>query len=218
MTPSEPSRMTRTRVKICGLTRASDVEAAVAAGADAVGFVFYPPSPRAVTPEQARCLCERLPPFVSAVGLFVDADPAVVRATLEQVPLDLLQFHGDEAPEDCAGFGRRWIKAVRMRPDIDLLAEQARYRDAAGLLLDTVEPGRVGGTGQSFDWSRIPATIAGSIVLAGGLDPANVAEAIARVRPYGVDVSGGVEITKGVKDRDRIFAFMQEVRNGDIRR
>ncbi len=210
--------MTRTRVKICGLTRASDVEAAVAAGADAVGFVFYPPSPRAVTPEQARCLCERLPPFVSAVGLFVDADPAVVRATLEQVPLDLLQFHGDEAPEDCAGFGRRWIKAVRMRPDIDLLAEQARYRGAAGLLLDTFEPGRAGGTGQRFDWSRIPAVIAGSIVLAGGLDPANVAEAVACVRPYGVDVSGGVEITKGIKDRDRIFAFMQEVRNGDIRR
>ncbi|WP_132975629.1 phosphoribosylanthranilate isomerase [Thiobaca trueperi] len=210
--------MTRTRVKICGLTRASDVEAAVAAGADAVGFVFYPPSPRAVTPEQARHLCERLPPFVSAVGLFVDADPAVVRATLEQVPLDLLQFHGDEAPEDCAGCGRRWIKAVRMRPDIDLLAEQARYRGAAGLLLDTFEPGRAGGTGQRFDWSRIPAAIAGSIVLAGGLDPANVAEAVVCVRPYGVDVSGGVEITKGIKDRDRIFAFMQEVRNGDIRR
>lgn len=218
MMTSEPSHKPRTRVKICGLTRASDVEAAVAAGADAVGFVFYPPSPRAVTPEQARRLCVSLPPFVSAVGLFVDADPAEVRATLERVPLDLLQFHGDETPEHCAGFGRRWIKAIRMRPGIDLLAEQARYRGSAGLLLDTFEPGRAGGTGQSFDWSRIPAAIAGSIVLAGGLDPANVAEAIVTVRPYGVDVSGGVEITKGVKDHDRIFAFMQEVRNGDTRR
>ncbi len=217
-TSIDPSRMTRTRVKICGLTREYDLDAAVAAGADAVGFVFHPSSPRAVTPEQARLLCDHLPPFVSAVGLFVNATPEMIRATLDRVPLDLLQFHGDEAPEHCASFGRRWIKALRMRPGIDLIAEQARYRGAAGLLLDTFEPGRAGGTGRCFDWDRIPPAVAPAIVLAGGLDPANVAEAIGRVRPYGVDVSGGVEATRGVKDHARIFAFMQGVRDGDTRR
>jgi phosphoribosylanthranilate isomerase len=210
--------MLRTRVKICGLTRESDVDAAVAAGADAVGFVFHPSSPRAVTPEQARRLCERLPPFVSAVGLFVDALRATVMATLEQVPLDHLQFHGCEQPADCTGFGRRWIKALRMHPDIDLGAEQQRYSESAGLLLDTYEAGLAGGTGKRFDWDRIPSALAGSIVLAGGLDPTNVAEAIARVKPYGVDVSGGVEAARGVKDHAKIFAFMQGVRDGDTRR
>jgi phosphoribosylanthranilate isomerase len=210
--------MTRTRVKICGLTRESDLDAAVAAGADAVGFVFHPSSPRAVTPRQARRLCDRLPPFVSAVGLFVDATAGTIRATLDQVPLDLLQFHGDESPEDCARFGRRWIKALRMRPGIDLIAEQARFADAAGLLLDTFEPGRAGGTGQRFDWNRIPPGVAHAIVLAGGLDPTNVAEAIERVRPDGVDVSGGVEAVKGLKDHAKIFAFMQGVNDGDTRR
>ncbi|MFD2112843.1 phosphoribosylanthranilate isomerase [Thiorhodococcus fuscus] len=208
----------RTRVKICGLTRVSDVEAAVAAGADALGFVFYPPSPRAVTPEQAAHLCANLPPFVTAVGLFVDATPEGVRATLDQVPLDLLQFHGDEAPDYCASFGRRWIKALRMRPGIDLMAERARYSDGAGLLLDAYDPARAGGTGQCFDWDRIPPEIASSVVLAGGLDANNVAEAVERVRPYGVDVSGGVEAAKGIKDQDRINAFMQGVRDGDTRR
>ncbi|WP_083827529.1 phosphoribosylanthranilate isomerase [Thiorhodococcus drewsii] len=208
----------RTRVKICGLTRVSDVEAAVAAGADALGFVFYPPSPRAVTPEQAARLCAKLPPFVSAVGLFVDAAPEGVRATLDQVPLDLLQFHGDEAPDYCASFGRRWIKALRMRPGVDLMAERARYAGGAGLLLDAYDPARAGGTGQCFDWDRIPPEIASSVVLAGGLDANNVAEAVERVRPYGVDVSGGVEAAKGIKDQDRINAFMQGVRDGDTRR
>lgn len=210
--------MLRTRVKICGLTRESDVDAAVAAGADAVGFVFHPSSPRAVTPEQARRLCERLPPFVSAVGLFVDVSRSTVLAALDQVPLDLLQFHGSEQPVDCLGFGRRWIKALRMRPDIDLEAEQARYGGSAGLLLDAYEPGVAGGTGKRFDWERIPSAMASRIVLAGGLDPANVADAIARVRPYGVDVSGGVEASRGVKDHAKIFAFMQGVRDGDTRR
>jgi len=210
--------MIRTRVKICGLTRVSDVEAAVAAGADALGFVFYPPSPRAVTPEQAARLCAKLPPFVSAVGLFVDASPEGVRATLDQVPLDLLQFHGDEAPDYCASFGRRWIKALRMRPGVDLMAERARYAGGSGLLLDAYDPARAGGTGQCFDWDRIPPEIASSVVLAGGLDANNVAEAVERVRPYGVDVSGGVEAAKGIKDQDRINAFMQGVRDGDTRR
>ncbi|NEV62371.1 phosphoribosylanthranilate isomerase [Thiorhodococcus minor] len=210
--------MIRTRVKICGLTRASDVQAAVAAGADAVGFVLYPPSPRAVTAEQAAALCKLLPPFVTAVGLFVDEDPEVVAAVIEQVPLDLLQFHGDEGPRDCAGFGRRWIKALRMRPEIDLHAERERYADADGLLLDTFQPGRAGGTGASFDWDRVPADLAPKIILAGGLDAGSVARAIEQVRPYGVDVSGGVEAAKGVKDAERIFGFMQGVRDGDKRR
>ncbi|EXJ14690.1 Phosphoribosylanthranilate isomerase [Imhoffiella purpurea] len=194
------------------------MEAAVAAGADALGFVFYPPSPRAVTPEQAAQLCAGLPPFVTAVGLFVDAAPESVRATLDRVPLDLLQFHGDESPDDCAIYGRRWIKALRMRPDIDLAAERARYAGSAGLLLDAYDPARAGGTGRCFDWDRIPPEIAPDIVLAGGLDADNVAEAIARVRPYGVDVSGGVEAAKGLKDPNRINAFMQGVRDGDTRR
>lgn len=210
--------MRRTRVKICGLTRLSDIEAAVAAGADALGFVFYPPSPRAVTPEQAADLCTALPPFVTTVGLFVDAEPQRVETTLARVPLDLLQFHGEESPAYCAGFGQRWIKALRMRPDIDLYAQREHYAGADGLLLDTFQPGRAGGTGQRFDWDRIPPSVAPDIVLAGGLNVANVADAIVRVRPYGVDVSGGVESAKGIKDAERIFAFMQEVRDGDTRR
>ncbi|MGQ9659914.1 MAG: phosphoribosylanthranilate isomerase [Thermochromatium sp.] len=208
----------RTRVKICGVTRVSDLMAAVQAGVDAVGFVFHPTSPRAVTPAQAAELCRALPPFVTAVGLFVDATAETIEATLDQVPLDLLQFHGDESPEFCARFKRRWIKAVRMRPGIDLAAEHERFAGADGLLLDAYEPGRAGGTGQCFDWARIPPEIAHEILLAGGLTPENVAEAIARVRPYGVDVSGGVEVTKGIKDPKLIFAFMQGVRNGDQRR
>ncbi|RKT47251.1 phosphoribosylanthranilate isomerase [Thiocapsa rosea] len=208
----------RTRVKICGLTRRADVDAAVAAGVDAVGFVFHPPSPRAVSPQDARDLCAGLPPFVTAVGLFVDASPEQIRATLDQVPLELLQFHGEEAPEFCASFGRRWIKAIRMRPGLDLAEEQGRYGQAAGLLLDTFDPARPGGTGQRFDWERIPTALAPSIVLAGGLDAENVGEAIRRVRPFGVDVSGGVEASKGVKDHDKIRDFMQRVNDVDISR
>ncbi len=217
-TPIQASRKGRTRVKMCGLTRMRDLEAAVLAGVDAVGFVFYPPSPRAVTPEQARPLCERLPAFVNAVGLFVDASAETVRATLDQVRLDVLQFHGAEEPAYCASFGRRWIKAIRMRPGIDLMAERSRYHEATALLLDTFEPGRAGGTGRRFDWDRIPRELASSILLAGGLDPWNVAEAIERLGPYGVDVSGGVESAKGIKDHAKIDAFMQGVRDGDQRR
>lgn len=208
----------RTRVKICGLARRVDLDAAVAAGVDAVGFVFHPPSPRAVSPQDARDLCAGLPPFVTAVGLFVDAAPEQVRATLDQVPLELLQFHGEEDPELCASFGRRWIKAVRMRPGVDLAAQQRRYGQAVGLLLDTFDPARPGGTGLRFEWDRIPAAIAPSIVLAGGLDADNVAEAIRRVRPFGVDVSGGVEASKGIKDHDKIRDFMQRVNDVDISR
>lgn len=208
----------RTRVKICGLTRRADLDAAVAAGVDAVGFVFHPSSPRAVSPEEAHDLCAGLPPFVTAVGLFVDASAEEIRAILNRVPLELLQFHGEEAPELCASFGRRWIKAVRMRPGVDLAAQRRRYEQAAGLLLDTFDPARPGGTGQRFDWDRIPTALAPSIVLAGGLDADNVGEAICLVRPFAVDVSGGVEASKGIKDHDKIRDFMQRVNDVDISR
>lgn len=207
--------MARTRVKICGLTRSADVDAAVASGADAIGFVFHPASARAVTVEQARALRQRLPAFVSAVGLFVDAPADTVGAIAAEVGLDLLQFHGEEAPEFCAGFGRRWIKAVRMRPEVDLTAAQERYAGSGGLLLDTYEPGRAGGTGRTFDWSRIPAEIGRGAILAGGLTADNVAAAIRRVRPFAVDVSGGVEAERGIKDPLKLNAFMQGVQDGD---
>ena len=205
----------RTRVKICGLTRETDVRAAAALGADAIGLVFYAPSPRAVAVEQARRLCAALPPFVTSVGLFVDAEPDQVRATLAQVPLDLLQFHGEEPPDYCAAFGRPWIKAIRMRPGIDPRVLQACYGAAAGLLLDAYDPARAGGTGHCFDWDLVPSDLAPHIVLAGGLDPDNVAAAIRQVRPYGVDVSGGVEVAKGLKDRQKMAEFMKGVCDGD---
>jgi len=217
--------MCRTRVKICGLTRAEDALAAAQAGADAVGLVFYAKSPRAVDADQASAVVAALPPFVTSVGLFVDAEPAFVHQVLSAVPLDLLQFHGDESEAYCAGFGRPWIKALRVRPGLDLWREVQRYGEAGarGLLLDTFEPGRPGGTGQRFDWGLIPAALGPSIILAGGLNPENVAEAIRAVRPYGVDVSGGVEAVLGdnrlvkgrVKDRAKIDAFMHGVTDGD---
>ncbi len=210
--------MTRTRVKMCGLTRPQDVAAAVAAGVDAIGLVFYPPSPCAVTLDLARELCGLLPPFVSAVGLFVDESAAQIRRILEQVPLDLMQFHGEEPPALCESVGRRWLKAIRMRPGVDLSAVAQRYRGAAGLLLDAYNPALPGGTGAAFDWGRIPPALAPRIVLAGGLDPTNVAGAIARVRPYAVDVSCGVEAARGLKDPAKIYAFMQGVRDGDSTR
>lgn len=210
--------MARTRVKICGLTRQDDLDAAVGAGADAIGLVFHPASPRAVTLDQAARLCARLPPFVAAVGLFVDATEPEIRGILDRVPLDLLQFHGEEPPGLCAGFGRRWIKAIRMRPGLDLAAQARTYRGAAGLLLDAFDPVLAGGTGRTFDWGRVPDDMDLPIVLAGGLRPDNVAEAIRRVRPFAVDVSGGVESAKGVKDAAKILAFMQGVRDGDSTR
>jgi phosphoribosylanthranilate isomerase len=205
----------RTRVKICGLTRVDDVRAAVALGADAIGLVFYPPSPRAVTPALAAGLAEAVPAFVTLVGLFVDAEPATIRETLARVPLGALQFHGREAPDDCIGYGLPWLKAIAVRPGVDLGLETERYAGAASLLLDTFDPRVAGGTGRRFDWDLVPPSLAGSIVLAGGLDPSNVAEAIRRVRPYAVDVSGGVESSKGVKDRVKMQNFFRGVRDGD---
>ncbi|EGB96054.1 MULTISPECIES: phosphoribosylanthranilate isomerase [Pseudomonas] len=204
--------MSYVRSKICGITRIEDALAAVEAGADAIGFVFYAKSPRAVDVRQARAIIAELPPFVTTVGLFVDASRCELNEILEVVPLDLLQFHGDEAPEDCEGYHRPWIKALRVRPGDDLEAACQRYAGARGILLDTYVAGVPGGTGEAFDWSLVPARLSKPIILAGGLSAANVGEAIAQVRPYAVDVSGGVEQAKGIKDAAKIEAFMQAVR------
>ncbi len=201
----------RTRVKICGITREQDALDAARLGADAIGLVFYPPSPRAVTAAQAAAIVRRLPPFVTVVALFVDATREAVAAVLEQLPVDLLQFHGNESPDDCRGHGRPWIKAVRMREGTDLHAIKAAYAGASALLLDAYRPGRPGGTGTTFDWSAIPAELAPEIILAGGLSAGNIASAVRQVNPYAVDVSGGVERQKGIKDADKIAAFMRGV-------
>lgn len=204
--------MTIVRSKICGITRVEDALAAVEAGADAIGLVFYAKSPRAVSVAQAREILGALPPFVTSVGLFVDASRCELQDILDAVPLDLLQFHGNETPEACSGYHRPWIKALRVRPGDDLEAACQRYAGARGLLLDAYVAGVPGGTGETFDWSLIPAHLSKPVILAGGLSAANVGQAIAQVRPYGVDVSGGVELHKGIKDAARIQAFMAAVR------
>ncbi|MFC1603361.1 phosphoribosylanthranilate isomerase [Pseudomonadota bacterium] len=198
----------RTRVKICGITREQDALDAIRLGADAIGLVFYPPSPRAVTIEQAAKIASRLPPFVTVVALFVDASRDDIAAVLDQVRIDLIQFHGKESPADCRGHGRPWIKAVRMREDTDLCALRNEYAEASALLLDAYHPDKPGGTGTVFNWSTIPATLAPEIVLAGGLTAENIESAIQQVRPYAVDVSGGVEQSKGIKDASKTAAFM----------
>jgi len=197
------------------MTRQQDAVEAVRAGADAIGMVFYAPSPRAVSLQQAAELVHVLPPFVSVVGLFVNAHQSEIERVLAATRVDLLQFHGDESPGECAAFGKPFIKAIRMREGIDLYQERNRYGEAAGLLLDTYRKGTPGGTGDSFDWDRVPADIADSIVLAGGLNPANVEQAIRTVKPYAVDVSGGVERDKGIKDRAKIAAFIRGVERAD---
>ena len=184
-------------------------------GADAIGLVFYPPSPRAVPVARARDVVDGLPPFVTVVGLFVDEAPRRISEVLAGVRIDLLQFHGDESPGICGGFGRPWIKAVRMREGVDLRAVAEVYSGASALLLDAYRPGVPGGTGESFDWDRIPGDLPTKIVLAGGLTPGNVEQAVRRVRPYAVDVSGGVEKGKGVKDAAKIAEFMRGVKRGD---
>lgn len=184
-------------------------------GADAIGLVFYPPSPRHVSAEQAESIVAALPPFVTVVGLFVDAEPAWVREILARARVDLLQFHGDEAPEYCGSFGRTWIKALRMSPDLDLAAAMARYPGASGFLVDAWHPDARGGTGARFDWNRVPAGLAGRLILAGGLTPDNVPEALRRLRPYALDVSSGVEAEKGIKDVGRMAAFLNTVHHFD---
>lgn len=208
--------MTRTRIKICGITREQDLAAVVAAGADAVGFVFYPLSPRYLPLERAAALAGRVPPFVSSVGLFVNPDPGLVREVLAAAPVDLLQFQGEEPPDFCEQFGRPYVKVARMRPGLDLVEFARAYASARGLLLDAYVEG-YGGAGQSFDWSLVPGNLPLPIVLAGGLTAENVGSAIGRLRPWAVDVSSGVELSKGIKDAVKIAAFIAAVKNADAR-
>lgn len=204
--------MYRVRIKICGITSVEDALAAADAGADALGLVFYPASPRAVTLTQARQVALAVGPFVSVTGLFVDADPEFVQSVLAQVPLQLLQFHGDESVDYCESFRRPYMKALRMRPELDVKAAVAAYPSASGILLDAYRPGVPGGTGETFDWARVPQGMSTPLILAGGLTPVNVAESIAITHVYGVDVSGGVESAPGKKDHSKLTAFINNAR------
>lgn len=204
--------MSRTRVKICGITSVEDAMAVVDAGAEALGLVFYAASPRAVAVEQARAIALAAGPFTVVTGLFVDADPEFVGAVLKQVPLQLLQFHGDEDLAYCESFARPYMKAIRMRPELDVTTAIAAYPSASGILLDAYRPGVPGGTGETFDWARVPQQSAKPLILAGGLTPANVADAILATQVYGVDVSGGVESAPGKKDHSKITSFINNAR------
>ena len=206
----------RTRVKICGITRVEDALIAVAQGADAIGLVFYPPSPRYVTPAQAAEIVNALPAFITVVALFVDASRADVEAVLSQVNIDLIQFHGQETADECRLYGKSYMKAIRVKSDTNLVQYITEYSDAKALLLDTYAEGVPGGTGQVFDWTVIPKNLSKPIVLAGGLDAENVEQAIRQVKPYAVDVSGGVEFKKGIKDAAKIAAFMRGVSNAIV--
>jgi phosphoribosylanthranilate isomerase len=219
----------RTRIKICGITRVADALAAAEAGADAIGLVFWPGTPRRVEFARAREIADALPPFVTRVALFVDPDASEVRAVLDAVPIDVLQFHGDEPRSLCSGFARPYLKAVQVKDGVDLLEYASRYGDASGLLFDTFRAGAMpGGTGHTFDWSRLSLEVRNALpaplILSGGLDPANVGDAIRAVRPWAVDVSSGVEERgpdgaprKGIKDAARIAAFVNGVRDADGR-
>lgn len=201
----------RVRVKICGITRVEDALTAVNYGADAIGLVFYTPSPRCVSIMQAIEIVRKVPAFVSVVGLFVNAQPEFIKDVISQVRLDLLQFHGDELPEACEHYGLPFIKAIRVKSDTNLVQCAKDFSASKALLLDTYTEGVAGGTGQVFDWNLIPAELGKPIILAGGLNSDNVADAIAQVHPYAVDISGGVEVSKGIKDAAKIAAFMQQV-------
>lgn len=207
--------MKKARVKICGVTSVTDALLAQEAGADAIGVVFYEPSPRCVTIDQAREIALSVGPFVTLVGLFVNAPAEYVKEVLAAVPLHVLQFHGDESPEYCESFQRAYIKAIRMRPELDVLAAIDQHPLAAGVLLDAYRPGVPGGTGETFDWQRIPHQTNKPIILAGGLNASNIAEAIALTGVYGVDVSGGVELSPGVKDAGKIQNFIINANNGN---
>lgn len=205
----------RTRVKICGFTRPDDAREAALLGADAIGLVFYPQSPRHLDIPRAQAIVAALPPFATVVGLFVDEEPGRVAEILGQVRIDLLQFHGDEPPAYCASFSRAYIKAVRMQPGTDLLAVAAEYASASGLLLDADDRRAKGGTGTCFDWAMITPDCPLPIILAGGLNPGNAGEALRRVKPFGLDVSSGVEAAKGIKDKHKMAAFLKEVQDFD---
>lgn len=212
----------RTRAKICGITRVEDVHAVANAGCDAIGFVFYPPSPRHVTLEQAESLIRAVPAYVQAVGLFVNSRADEIQAILNKIPLDILQFHGDETPEQCQAIaqqvGRRWYKAIQVKPDLDAVAEIQGYQDAgaSAVLLDAWHPDLKGGTGHSFDWDTFPKLNI-PLILAGGLNPDNIEQAILTTQAYAVDVSGGVESAKGIKDQQLIERFMQGVHRGSAK-
>lgn len=203
--------MKRTRVKVCGITRIEDAKTAVDAGADAIGLVFYEPSPRSVRIEQAKAIAESIPAFVTVVALFVNAEVKYVQEVLNNVRIDLIQFHGDEENDYCSQFQRPFIKAQRVRQASDVVASSMRFSDALAILLDSYKPGVPGGTGETFDWSLIPQEQTKPLILAGGLSPDNVASAIEQVKPFAVDVSGGVEQSKGIKDPAKIDAFLSEV-------
>ena len=212
----------RTRAKICGITRIQDIQSVVQAGADAIGFVFFAPSPRSVTAVQAAELVQHVPAYVQTVGLFVNASQDEIAEILKQAPVDILQFHGDEAPELCKQIsqhvGRRWYKAIQMKPDMDVIAEIQQYQHAgaSAVLLDAWHPELKGGTGHSFDWTQFPKLDI-PLILAGGLKPDNIEDAIKTTNAYAVDVSGGVESAKGIKDKKLIEQFMQGVQRGSAK-
>jgi len=201
-----------TKVKICGITNTLDAQRVCDSGADAMGLVFYPPSPRYIQIKEARAIVENLPPFMTSVALFVNAEREEIEKVLHEVDIDLIQFHGDESAEFCRSFSRPYIKAIRMKEGLDLYAIEKEYATARALLLDTYKKGIPGGTGESFNWQQVPHDLSKPIILAGGLDADNIAQAIKQVRPYAVDVSGGVEASKGQKDQHKIIAFMKNVK------
>lgn len=207
--------MHKTRIKVCGITSIADALAIVQAGVDAIGLVFYEPSPRCVTTALAAEIARAVGPFVSVTGLFVNASVRQVQGVLAQVPLHLLQFHGDEPHHFCEQFQRPYIKAIRMREQVDVVAQSDLYASASGILLDTYRSGVPGGTGEVFDWNKVPGDIRQPLVLAGGLDPANVRQAIRQLRPYAVDVSGGVEHSPGCKHIDKVHKFISEAVRAD---
>ena len=212
----------RTRAKICGITRIQDIQSVVQAGADAIGFVFFAPSPRSVTAVQAAELIQHVPPYVQTVGLFVNASAADIQDILKISPVDILQFHGDESPEQCKTIaqtvGRRWYKAIQMKPELDVIAEIQAFQQAgaSAVLLDAWHPDLKGGTGHSFDWTQFPKLDI-PLILAGGLKPDNIEDAIQTTGAYAVDVSGGVESSKGIKDQQLIERFMQGVLRGSAK-
>ena len=205
----------RTRIKICGLREPGHAKLAADEGADAIGLVFYGPSPRNVAPERAAEVAAALPPYVSAVGLFVDAPAETIERIVARVPLDVLQFQGDEPPEFCERFGRPYVRGVRMEEGTDLLEWARRFKRAKALLLDAHVPGLPGGTGKTFDWKRVPRNLPIPLILSGGLDAGNVADAIREVRPWAVDVSSGVEASRGVKSPEKIVEFIRSVQRED---
>lgn len=213
---SRKTTVSRTLIKICGITTADDAQAACGAGADALGLVFYPPSPRGISVEQARDIVAAIPPFVTVVALFVDESVAVIERVLEQVSVDCIQFHGTESAAFCEQFQRPYLKALRVRPGMDIAAACERYSGARALLLDSWQPDLAGGTGKTFDWSLAPARLERPLVLAGGLDDSNVGAAIRALAPAGVDVSGGVERAPGQKDVQKISRFIAAVRAADL--